>query len=311
MSGNCLARLAAIAALVWLGGVANARAQAPIERVIDNTGNKLVLIPAGEFLMGAAETDAAADEDEKPQRRIRIGKPFYLGAFEVTVGQFGKFVADTGYQTQAEKTGGGAVVDFNTGKVVVKPELNWKNPGFPQTEEHPVVQVSWNDAVAYCRWLADREGATYRLPTEAEWEYACRAGTTTRFYSGDDEQGLRQVANIADGALNDHRAIRWASSWDDGYAFSAPVGKFQPNAFGLHDMHGNVWEWCSDWYSGKTYKNGEATDPKGPSTGTVRVVRGGAWYYRPQDNRATFRYRARPDLRDFLTGFRVVRETEP
>lgn len=277
--------------------------------ITSRSGIKLVLIPAGEFMMGSATTDPQGDDDERPQHPVRIGKAFYMGAHEVTVGQFAKFVDATGYKTEAERSAGGAVIDFNTGKVVVDRKYHWRNPGFEQTDRHPVVQISWNDAKAYCKWLTDHDRANYRLPTEAEWEYACRAGTQTRFASGDDESSLKGSANLADGALNNYQAIRWASAWDDGHAFTAPVGQFKPNAFGLYDMHGNVWEWCSDWYDPQYYKLGHNVDPRGPESGGVRVLRGGAWYYRPRDHRSAFRYRARPDLRDFMNGFRIVRET--
>jgi formylglycine-generating enzyme required for sulfatase activity len=278
------------------------------QKTISNKiGMKLVMIPAGEFLMGSPSADAHSDQDERPQHRVRISKPLYMGVHEVTVGQFARFVEATGHETDAEKGVGGAVIDFNTGKVVVDRKYHWRNPGFEQGDDHPVVQVSWNDAMAFCKWLSESEGETYRLPTEAEWEYACRAGTSSRFSSGDDEASLRRFANIADGALNNHQAIRWASAWDDGHAFTASVGRFLPNAFGLYDMHGNVWEWCSDWYDAGYYKSSPEVDPTGPGAGTVRVLRGGAWYYRARDNRSAFRYRARPDLRDFMNGFRVVK----
>src|SRR5262249_10455549 len=136
---------------------------------------------------------------------------------------------------------------------------SWRNPGFAQTDEHPVVNVSWNDAQAFCDWLSQKEGKKYRLPTEAEWEYGCRANTRTRFHGGDEDGTLWQVANAMDRSLGaqwsynklknkevQRRLSDWFESvtWDDGYPFTAPVGRFRPNAFGLYDMHGNVWEWC-------------------------------------------------------------------
>ena len=187
----------------------------PVE-ITNSIGMKLVLIPAGEFMMGSAESaeevarafrdygapPAGLFKDEHPQHRVRITQPFYLGVHEVTVGQFRKFVEETGYKTDAEKgTGGikGAVgVDAKTGEFGSSEEYSWRNAGFEQTDEHPVVNVSWNDAVAFCDWLSRKEGKTYRLPKEAEWEYACRAGTTTRYYYGDDPEGLASVGNVAD-----------------------------------------------------------------------------------------------------------------
>ena len=126
-----------------------------------------------------------------------------------------------------------------------------------------MVNVTWNDAVAFCDWLSKKEGKKYRLPTEAEWEYSCRAGTKTRFYSGDDIETLKGVANILDASFKKkYPQASWAAAWDDGYPFTAPVGKFKPNAFGLYDMHGNVWQWCADWYG--EYPQGKVVDPQGP-----------------------------------------------
>ena len=132
-------------------------------------------------------------------------------------------------------------------------KYSWRNAGFEQTDEHPVVNVSWNDAVAFCKWLSRKEGKTYRLPTEAEWEYACRAGTTTRYYSGDDPETLAKVGNVADATAKAKFANwKYTIKASDGYVFTAPVGQFTPNAFGLYDMHGNAWQWCADRY-GKEY----------------------------------------------------------
>jgi formylglycine-generating enzyme required for sulfatase activity len=158
-------------------------------------GMKLKLIPDGEFLMGSPESDPQVTNDEKPQHRVRITQPFYLGIHPVTRGQFRRFAEATRYQTEAEKDGkGGYGWDTAAGKWVQDPKFSWRSPGFDQTDDHPVVTVSWNDAMAFSDWLGRQEGQKYRLPTEAEWEYACRAGTTTRFSFGDDENALGQYA---------------------------------------------------------------------------------------------------------------------
>jgi formylglycine-generating enzyme required for sulfatase activity len=130
-----------------------------------------------------------------------------------------------------------------------KPQYHWRATGWKQTKQHPVVNVSWNDAVAFCQWLSKKEGKTYRLPTEAEWEYACRAGTTTRFSFGDADANLKDYANVADRSVQEKFDAKAYSDygfmdWDDGYPFTSPVGSFKANAWGLYDMHGNVCQWC-------------------------------------------------------------------
>ena len=154
-------------------------------------------MPAGTFRMGLPDEDA--DDEHKPRHEVRIGA-FYLGVTEVTRGQFRQFVQETKYRTEAERNGKGGWGWKEEGNSLKQdPKFTWLNPGFEQTDGDPVVNVSWNDAVAFCEWLARAEGRTYRLPTEAEWEYACRAGTTTKYFSGDDEESLASVANVADG----------------------------------------------------------------------------------------------------------------
>ena len=198
---------------------------------------------------------------------MRITKPFYLGTYHVTRGQFRQFVADTGYKTDAEKgeKPGAWGWDPDKKEFGFNEKYSWRNAGFEQTDEHPVVNVSWNDAVAFCKWLSQKEGKTYRLPTEAEWEYACRAGTTTRYYSGDDPETLAKVGNVADAAAKaKFPDWKYTIKANDGYVFTAPVGKFKPNAFGLYDMHGNAWQWCADWYGADYYAKSPADDPTGP-----------------------------------------------
>ncbi len=217
----------------------------PSKPITNSIGMKLVLIPSGEFTMGSPDSDPDADGDEKPQHKVRITRPFYLGATEVTVGQFRRVVETAGYKTDAEKDGkGGWSYEVAKHTFVQDPKYTWRNPGFAQTDEHPVVLVSWNDAVAYCNLLSDREGLKssdgYRLPTEAEWEYACRAGTTSRYVGGDDPETLALVGNIADGSGKAVFLDRATLAAQDGFLFTAPVGRFRPNAFDLYDMQGNA-----------------------------------------------------------------------
>ena len=232
--------------------------------VTDPLGIKLVLIPPGEFLMGAAAGEKATDE-EKPQHKVRITRGFRLSACEITRGQFAKFLRESGYKTQAEQqpTGGHRIDD--RGEPLYDSTCNWRNPGFKQDDRHPVVVVSWHDADAFCEWLTAKTGETYRLPTEAEWEYACRAGTTTRWYCGDDPEGLVKVANVRDASWG--RKFGPAQiTGDDGFVFTAPVGSYRPNAFGLYDMHGNVFEFVHDWGARAITNTHRSTIRRAPTT---------------------------------------------
>ena len=232
---------------------------------------EMVLVQGGSFRMGSDW----GDSDQKPTHRVTVS-PFMIGKYEVAVGEFRRFVNETGYRTEAE-TGDGAFV-WTSSKGEQRKDTNWNNPGFSQSETHPVSCVSWNDALAFCNWLSDREGLQrvyrvqgaittsdfgkngYRLPTEAEWEYAARGGPSSRGYNNSGS--------------NDVGPVAWYSS-NSGSA-THPVGTKAPNELGLYDMSGNVWEWCWDWYD--NYGSGSQTDPVGASSGGYRVSRGGSWY---------------------------------
>jgi formylglycine-generating enzyme required for sulfatase activity/outer membrane protein assembly factor BamB len=250
----------------------------------NSLGMKLALIPAGEFLMGSPDTDPAASADEKPQHRVRISRPFYLGVTEVTQAQYQKVMGSNPSFFAPTGPGKDRVVGLNTA-------------------QFPVEQVRWHDAQAFCRRLTalpaeKRAGRTYRLPTEAEWEYACRAGTTTPFHFGAALSS--RLANF-----NGNFPSRGASPGPF-LARTAEVGSYRPNAFGLYDMHGNVWEWCSDWFDKDYYRHSPRDDPAGPSSGSVRVIRGGEWYGDARDCRSAFRYADLPEGRFYVLGFRVV-----
>jgi sulfatase modifying factor 1 len=260
---------------------------------------KLVPIRPGVFQMGSRESPqevadafdekAAMFEDEHPRHQVRITKAFYLSACEVTLGQFRAFVRATGHVTDAEKDGqGGTSFNPNAGKTNDDdtPGRSWKDHGFKQySEDRPVVMVSRNDAVAFCRWLSQKEKAMYRLPTEAEWEYACRAGTSTRYWFGNDPEGLITAANSPDRTfLEDYqrtpnaKKLNYATlQGSDGHAQPAPVGSFRSNPFGLYDMHGNVWEWCLDRYDPAIYSSADNTDPIGRGREERYVIRGGCY----------------------------------
>lgn len=304
-------------------------------QVLRNTlGMAFVRLPPGEFLMGSDEPverlaraypayeskRLTALVDEAPVHRVRITRPFFMGQHEVTVGQFRDFLRRSGYtpESMADGTGGygyNAAYDPATtqrgdafeGR---DPQYSWQNPGFAQDDQHPVLNVTWNDAMALAHWLSEREGVTYRLPTEAEWEYACRAGSGTRYPGSDDPQALLHLGNTfdTDAARNCPRWAAFALSGSDGYAFTSPVGSFRANAFGLHDMLGNAWEWTADWHSDHYYAQSPADDPQGPAEGGVRVRRGGSWHTWSLYARCSYRNWNSPETRYTLVGMRLVRE---
>ena len=243
---------------------------------------------------------------EYPQHHVYITKPFYLGIYTVSRGQFRQFVKDTGYKTDAEKREKPGP-DLKYEGDIYNPHCSWRNPGFKQTDEHPVVNVDWDDAAAFCKWLSKKESKTYRLPTEAEWEYACRAGTTTRYYSGDDPESLAKVGNVADAAFKAEYPYMAAIKASDAYVYTAPVGSFKPNAFGLYDMHGNVFQMCADWFSQKYYAESPAFDPTGPDSGTVRVIRGGPAVFMARSAARGCGGTRGINCGGGLTGFRVAR----
>ena len=237
-----------------------------------------------------------------------------MGAYHVTRGQFRQFVVSSGYKTDAE-TGveirkGAEVWDSSKKEPAWRENCSWNAAGFEQTDDHPVVNVSWNDAVEFCKWLSRKEGKAYRLPTEAEWEYACRAGTTTRYWCGDDPEKLAEVANTADATAKAKlpELAKSAIKNSDGYVFTAPVGSFQPNRFGLYDMHGNAWQWCSDRYDPAYYAASGTNDPRGAKAGGSRVFRGGSWLDWACYCRSAMRGKNPPFYRTNTVGFRIVRE---
>ena len=283
------------------------------EKMALDPGNKMALklvkIPAGSFLMGSPQTEKDRDADEA-QHPVTLSNAYFMGATHVTVDQFAEFVKDAGYITDAEK--GGTTYGFviRGGAIEVRKirGMSWRNPGFEQKGDHPVVLVSWNDANAFCTWLSARSGRTVALPTEAQWEYANRAGATTAFPWGDNADGGKGWANCADQSLH----LKFPNTgpnftfygWDDGFVFTSPVGSFKANAFGLYDMTGNAWEWCHDRY-GK-YEMGPVTDPTGASSGSFRAARGGSWADGPAVGRSANRGWFHPGDSFGHIGFRIV-----
>jgi LSD1 subclass zinc finger protein len=285
------------------------------KELTSSIGLKLVRISHGKFQMGSPRGEVGQFDREMPQHEVEISRSFYMGMYTVTVGQFRQFVQETEYKTEAEADGqGGYGYNAETKKWEgSKPQYTWRNVGWEQSDAHPVVNVSWNDAVKFCQWLSEKEKRRYELPTEAEWEYACRAGTTTRFYNGDRDEGLKEVANLADASLKAKLDTEFYKSWtfqtwDDGYAFTAPVGQLKPNAWGLYDMHGNVWQWCADGL--RKYKEGYIKDSQSEIKDS-RVLRGGSWNNAPRDCRAAYRFGRGPGVRNHNFGFRVVLRPAP
>ena len=241
-------------------------AQSP-KTITNSIGMKLVLIPKGTFMMGSPIEEEGADNDEE-QHQVTIGKDYYLGVTEVTQGQYEKVMGTNPSYFRGNKVQG-------------------------ESSNHPVEQVSWEDAVEFCKKLSDlpeekKGGRVYRLPTEAEWEYACRAGSKAAYSFGANSKSLGDYAWFGE---NSGRQTH-------------PVGEKKANAWGLYDMHGNVWELCSDWYG--EYPKGAVSDPSGPNEGSYRVIRGGGWNDEAADCRSANRARIVPSDRSINLGFRVA-----
>ena len=231
--------------------------------------------PPGDFLMGSPETESGHDREET-QHKVTLTKGFWMLETEVTLGMFKAFVDDTGYESK------GTPPNIWTGKAWESSSDNsWLNPNFFQDDSHPVTCVSWNDSVEFCKWLSQKIGQDIQLPTEAQWEYACRAGTTDAFAGNLDEM---------------------ASCGSNSGTYS--VGMKKPNAWGLYDMHGNVWEWCQDWIA--DYPSENVTDPTGPATGSNRIFRGGAWRNVSNYCRSARRFSDKPESRGGNVGFRCA-----
>lgn len=251
----------------------------------------LARIPAGEFLMGAAD----AADDERPVHRVHVGE-FFIGRFPVTCDEYARFVRATGYPAPAVRAlpliaAGGRDAMF---KELAMPYA-WNGNEPPQGHgTHPVVLVTFEAAVAYCSWLSDALNRVFRLPTEAEWEKAARGGVEGQRYPWGNDIDPSRCNYLQEASMKAQRGTR-------------PAGTFAPNAYGLYDVSGNVWEWVSDWYAADYYAMSEARDPTGPAHGQMRLIRGGAWV---NDDvtmlRCAYRHKVPPDTYAYSIGFRVV-----
>ncbi|MCW7755138.1 SUMF1/EgtB/PvdO family nonheme iron enzyme [Desulfobotulus sp. H1] len=257
---------------------------------------RFLRIESGRFTMGSSggETRRKADE---AQHQVLITKPFFMQEQEVTIGQWKRFITATGYRTEAE-TGPGAFALENGFRWVRDPAYNWKQPGYAIEDSFPVSAVSYNDAKAFVQWMRQEEGLFYDLPTEAEWEYAARAGSQTTYAYGDCL--TQEQANFA---ANSFRSGCPAGSYRQQ---PMPVGALAPNDWGLRDMHGNVWEWCRDWYADYPSGDGESSDPSGPATGQRKIIRGGGWDTDMDAARIANRHTAEPSAAYANIGFRLV-----
>ncbi len=291
-----------------------------VTTVIDPVGVRLALIPAGEFQMGTSTDEAARfrlteryRNRESPQRVVAIDAPFAVATVPVTRGDFSRFVEATG------KEPAHWCEVFRDGKWLPDPKLSWRNPGYEQADDHPVVSISWSNAHDYLDWLSSQGGHRYRLLSDAEFEYATRAGTTTPWYWGDDEGAQGLYANGADqSSLKDPdvfslsqtygSAVRPAAS-DSGFVHTSPVGQLRPNAFGLHDMLGNVWEWVEDCFDEAVLP--QTQKPNSWAKAQFRTIRGGSWLMEPAFMRSASRQRDHFWHNDRDIGFRVARDLTP
>ncbi len=252
---------------------------------------EMVVVPAGSFMMGSPASEKDRTDAEGPVHRVTISRPFAVGKYEVTREEFGRFVSATG------RSMGNSCYTFEDGKWQKRSGRSWQNPGYRQTGRDPAVCVTWEDAQAYVRWLSGETGKQYRLLSEAEREYAARAGMTTRYSWGD---------------LIGRNRANCGKECGDNYDYTAPVGSFAANGFGLHDMHGNVWEWVEDCWHG-SYA-GAPSDGSGWVSGGDcgrRVLRGGSWDGYPGNLRSASRLRYDPGGRSGYLGFRVARTLAP
>jgi len=272
----------------------------------------MVVIPRGIFMMGSPQRGRVQASAEQPQHEVTLARGFALARAEVTVGEFRAFVRSSGYVPDSDRLGGASIYDETNGRMQMRSGVDWQDDyaGQRAKANDPVVNVSWNDAQAYAEWLSKRTGQHYRLPTEAEYEYAERGGTTTQYWWGDGTPP-RDVENLTGSGDRSPAHRSWANAfqnYSDNYWGPAPVMSFQPNPFGLYDMDGNVSEWVADcWHENYVRAPTDGSAWVNPGC-DERVIRGGSWGSAPDQDRSAFRMGAAADSRSGRVGFRVVRE---
>lgn len=265
---------------------------------------ELVVIPPGSFMRGADEADPAADISEYPRHKVEISKPFAMASVAVTVAEFAAFADATGYEPAP------GCFAFTDDGWQIDEAASWRAPGYPQEPSHPVVCVSWHDANAYAAWMTGKTGKPYRLPSEAEWEYAARGGTSAGMnFWGDDDSLTCDYANVNDLTAK-NKVAKVAEPCDDGFMYTSPVGSFKPNPFGLYDVVGNAWVWLADCWLGDYRLGPRDGRPNTAQNCGLRVLRGGSWTDTPGPVRIGARESRLPDERLSIAGFRLARDIE-
>jgi formylglycine-generating enzyme required for sulfatase activity len=273
---------------------------------------ELVIVAAGSFIMGSPASEEGRSDYEGPEHRVTFRRGFAIGRTEVTVGEYRAFRDRTGYRTEAEKEGFSTIYDHHSGRLMKRDGVTWEMDyeGRKAGEDEPVVHVSWHDAEAYARWLAQETGKAYRLPTEAEFEYALRGGKSSRYWWGDGTPPhlVENLTGQGDISRGERQWSTYFADYSDRFWGPAPAASFEANPFGLYDIGGNVAEWVMDcWHDTYLRAPGDGTAWINPGC-KLRVVRGGYWASSPEQSRSAFRISANPDRHDARIGFRVARE---